>query len=405
MAKTMGLIVTLDTKGEVAKYFKDRIESNGLKCLVVDSGIRGSPLGVKPDITREEVALAAGSDIVTLSKEKRGVAIEVMKKGVAVVVERLHRKGKFQGIFSIGGEDGMHLAAPAMQRLPVGVPKMLLSPIFQGTSRFGHYVGTKDIIFIHSVTDILGVNIISKKIFDNALNAMIGMVNKVGETEISGTNLIATTMYGNTTPAVMCAKKILEAKGYELIAFHPNGTGGRAMEEFIEEGVFAGVLDMTPQELVDELFEGTHAAGPHRLEAAGLKGVPQVVVPGCVDFINEGPLSELPAKYRNRKVYSQNPTSTLIRVNRKEMKQVALEIAKKLNRAKGPVVMVIPLRGLSMYNKKGESLFDPEVDKVLDETLKKSLDPKVEIKELDCHINDPILAQTAVSELLRIMQK
>jgi uncharacterized protein (UPF0261 family) len=274
----------------------------------------------------------------------------------------------------------------------------------QGREIIGPYVGTSDIILMHSVIDILGINEVSKKIFDLAVGAIVGMADVAVTPKIQGSNLIAATMYGNTTPAVMRAKRILDAQGYEVIVFHPNGTGGRAMEELIDQGVFLGVLDMTTHEITDHIVGGLHSAGPLRLDAAGKKGIPQVVVPGCIDFILEGPLNSLPPKYKKRKVYYFNPAETLVRTNKTEMVKVGKFMAEKLNRAVGPTAVMIPLGGFSMYCHEGEPMYNPEADQAFIKTVKRHLKSNVEVKEVDAHINDPIFAEAAVSMLLNMLK-
>lgn len=404
MSKTIAIVATMDTKGEEVKYLKEKIQDMGKVVLIIDSGTRGSPIGAKADISREMVAEAAGSSIEKIEKLSRGPAVELMQKGMAKVVKDLYASGKFHAIMSIGGADGSLLASAGMRALPLGVPKFIVTPILQGREIIGPYVGTSDIIMMHSVIDILGINEISKKIFDITVGAIVGLADVAVNLKIVGTNLIAATMYGNTTPAVMTAKKLLEEKGYEVIVFHPNGTGGRAMEEFIDKGVFVAVLDMTTHEITDEIFGGLHAAGPHRLEAAGKKGIPQLVVPGCVDFILEGPLDSLPTKYKKRNYYYFNPAETLVRTSKEEMRRVGKVMAEKLNQATGPTMLMIPSGGFSMYCHKGEPMHNPEADKALIQTVKKHLKPEIRIVEVESHINDPVFAETAVSALIEMMQ-
>jgi len=201
------------------------------------------------------------------------------------------------------------------------------------------------------------------------------------------------------------AKKLLEEKGYEVVVFHPNGTGGRAMEELIDQGLFTGVLDMTPHEIVDELFGGVHSAGPHRLEAAGRKGLPQVVVPGCVNFILLGPVETLPEDMRKRPKYCFNPVVTMVRTTHEEMVTIARVMAEKLNKSRGPTMVIVPLRGFSMYCKEGEAIHDPEGDRILIDSLKENLKPHIPIREVDAHINDPLFAQTTVSAFIELLEK
>lgn len=401
--KTVLLIGTLDTKGEEVKYVKERIEARGHSVIVLDSGIRGEPLALSPDITREEVARAAGSDIETLRRLPRGPAIEEMRRGVREIAKRLYDEGRIDGVMALGGTDGSLLAAPAMHALPIGVPKLLVSPSFQGKETFGAFTGTRDVLMMHTVTDILGVNQISRTVFDNAVGAMVGMIEGgAGPASPSG-RIVAVTMYGNTTPGVMMAKRMLEREGYEVVVFHPNGTGGRAMEEMAEQGLLTAVLDYTIHEVIDELFGGIHAAGPRRLEVAGEAGVPQVVVPGCCDFILWGPRETLPEKYRERMVYHFNPVNTLVKLSVEEAERAGDVIAEKLNRARGPVGVVLPLRGISMYDREGDLFYDPAVDEALFRGIKRNLRQGITVVEVDAHINDSETPESCVSLLLDLL--
>jgi uncharacterized protein (UPF0261 family) len=403
LEKTVLIIATLDTKGEEVKYIKEKLEGKGKRVLVLDSGTRGAPIGVKADIPREEVAKAAGSDIEKVNGMRRGPAIEVMKKGIAKICKELYEAGRVHGIMSLGGSDGACLASAGMQVLPPGVPKMLISPVFQGKETFGEFVGSKDILCMHSMIDILGINQFSRKIFDNAVGAMVGMLDADVSPKVEEGKMIGTTMYGNTTPAVMRAKSLLERDGFEVLVFHPNGTGGRIMEQLAEEGILAGVLDITPHEFVDEMYGGQHAGGPRRLEVVGEVGVPQVVAPGCVDFILWG--GPLPERYKDRRTYPFNPYLTLVRTTVEEMVEIGETMAKKLNKAIGPVTVVVPLKGMSMYNKPGDPIYYPEADAAFLKSLKAHLDPKIKLVEVDAHINDPVFADRCVSELEAILGK
>jgi len=408
--KKVVILGTLDTKGAEVKYIKEKIEENGLECIVVDIGIRGPPREVTPNITREEVANAAGYTIEELASLPRGEAIKRMSEGVKAVCKKLYESKKLDGIISIGGADGSLLAAAGITNLPIGVPKVMISPVFQGEEKFGPFVGTRDVIMIHSVVDILGLNDIIKVIFDNAVVALVNMVKSRDvyvDYEFKNKNLISVTMYGNTTPGVMIAKELLEERGYQVVVFHPNGTGGRAMEEMIYEGLFKGVLDYTPHEVVDYLLNGLHSAGPERLDAAIKTGVPLVLVPGCCDFILKGPLNTLPKKYRKRLIYGFNPLYTLVKVSIEEAKMIGRYIANKLNNAKekSKIAVVFPLKGISMYDKEGDLFFDPEVDKAIFNSIKKNISPEIRIVEVDAHINEWPVPKTCVEILLELIEK
>jgi len=403
MKKTIALIATLDTKGEEIRYITELIKSKGKKSLIIDSSMRGTPVGIKADITRDAIAKAAGSSIQEVERKGRGDAEEIMCKGIAKLVCELYALGKFDGIMGVGGGDGAFLASAGMRTLPLGVPKLIVTPVAQGKENFGTYVGTTDMIMMHSVVDILGINKLSKMVFSTAVNAVIGMVEGHQRRKLRFENVVGTTTYGCSDPATKTAKKLLERKGYEIVGFHSNGTGGKAMEEFIERGFFIGILDIVTHEITDELYDGLHAGWPGRLTVAGKRGVPQVVAPGALDYILHGPLDKVPDRYRKRKYYYFNPGYTLIRTNEEEMAIIGSVIADRLNSSIGPTTICVPLKGFSMYSREGEALYDPQSDRAFIESLKKGLIPRINFVEVDTHINDPLFAQTAVDELLGII--
>lgn len=405
MKKTVGIIATLDTKGEEVDYLKKRILEAGGNVVVIDSGTGGIPQGNGCEITREMIAEKAGYTCEEIAAKGRGEAAEIVCRGLKAVVRDLYEKGKIHALLSIGGGDGALLASAAMQELPLGIPKLIVSPIAQGQEQFGPYVGCSDVMIMHSVIDILGINQISQRIYDSAVGAIVGMLDLEQPTNTLTGNLIATTMYGTTTPAVMNAKNLLEAKGYEVIVFHPNGTGGRAMEKMVMRGTFCGVLDMTTHEIADYLFDGLHAGREERLEAAGEMGLPQVVVPGAVDFLIKGPLDTLTPEMAQRQHYFFNAALTLVRSSLEEMVEVGQVMAQKLNRSKGPTTLMIPLKGFSMYARKGLQLHDPEGDQAFISSVKKKLDNKITVIEVDAHINDPAFSERVATEMLRLIDQ
>jgi uncharacterized protein (UPF0261 family) len=400
----VAILATLDTKGPEARYLKERLQEWGGRVLVVDIGMAGTPCAVIPDVTRADVARAAGSTAARVARLGRGQAVETMQRGLIPILKGLQASGELGGVIAIGGSDGAITAAAAMQTLPVGVPKLIVSPATQGQTPFGPFVGTSDMTIMHSVVDILGINQISRKIFDNAAGAILGMVRAQVNTELKPGRQIAATMYGNTTPAVMRAKKAIERHGYEVVVFHPNGTGGRAMEDLIDQGLFEAVLDFTTHEITDELHGGFHAAGPGRLEAAGRQGIPQLVVPGCVDFLIRETKESLRGKYRARKSYHFNPVLSLVRATRAEMTQVGRVMAEKLNLAQGPTTVLIPRGGFSMYACAGRPLHDPRSDAAFVSSLKRHLRAGIPVLEDDAWINDPGFADRAAALLLEMLE-
>ncbi len=403
-SKSILIIATLDTKGDEVNYLKSLIEEGGHKTLVMDTGILKAP-PFQHDITRVEVAQAAGIPIEEIIRSQdKGRAIQAMAEGSKKIAQQLYREGKIAGVIGLGGAQGTEIGTFAMRALPVGFPKLMVSTVASGHAQFGPYVGTKDLLMMHSVVDILGLNVFSRAIFSNAAGAMIGMVERGTKIEKPKQKQIGMTIYGTTTPGCMMARAYLEKKGFEVVAFHPNGTGGRAMEEMVEEGVLSGVLDMTTHELTDELVGGLHRAGSNRLEAAGRKGIPQVVVPGSIDFIVTGPISSLPSEYRNRKYIAHNPSISLVRASPDEMENVGKIMASKLNGAKGPTIVMIPLRGFSYPNRKGEALFDEAGNQVFIKTLKENL-RGIKVIEIDAHINDPEFAVAAAQTMESLLKE
>ncbi len=404
VSKSILIIATLDTKGSETQYLKDLIEEKGHRTLVMDTGVLGlAPF--KPDIPRDEVSHTGGTSIEELIRNReRGKAIQTMAEGSKRIAQKLYQEGKISGVIGLGGAQGTEIGTSAMRALPLGFPKLMVSTVASGYAQFGTYVGTKDLLMMHSVVDILGLNAFSRMILSNAAGAIVGMVEAKEEFKRPENKQIGMTIYGTTTPGCMVAKAYLESRGFEVVAFHPNGTGGRAMEEMIEEGILSGVLDMTTHELMDELMGGLHRAGPNRLEAAGKKGIPQVVVPGSIDFIVTGPMDTLPPEYRRRKYIAHNPSITLVRATPEEMKAVGKMMASKLNRAKGPTVVMIPLKGFSYPNRKGEPLYDEEGNQAFITSIKENL-KGIRVIEVDAHINDPEFGNEAAQVLERLIRK
>jgi uncharacterized protein (UPF0261 family) len=293
-----------------------------------------------------------------------------------------------------------------MRALPLGVPKLMVSTVASGQVQ--HYVGTRDVMMMYSVVDIAGLNRISRAVLDNAAAAMVGMVRarqsvKATESNIGDKPVVAATMFGVTTPCVESARRVLEAAGYEVLVFHATGTGGRTMEGLIADGLIAGVLDITTTELADELAGGILSAGPDRLTAAALKGVPQVISLGALDMVNFGPPETVPDRYKNRLLYRHNPAVTLMRTNPEEMDRFGKGIAEKSSAASGPTCVVVPLKGLSAIDAEGQPFWWPEADAALFQSVRNWIAPNVELIELDRHINDPLFAEVCANKLLEFM--
>lgn len=399
--KTVAVLGTFDTKGKELKFIKECIEEHGLKTLCINTGVF-EPV-VEPDISSAEVAAAVGADInAIVEKRDRATATEVLAKGTEKLIPQLYAEGKFDGIISIGGSGGTSLATPAMRQLPLGVPKVMVSTMASGD--VSPYVGTSDIVMIPSVLDAEGLNDISKVIFSNAANAVVGMVQNRKKIESDGKPLLAATMFGVTTPCVKAAEDYLHEQGYDVLVFHATGTGGKCMESLIDQGFIKGVLDLTTTEWCDEVVGGVLNAGPDRLTAAGKNGIPQVVSVGALDMVNFGPMDTVPAQFKDRNLYKHNPTVTLMRTTADELKSIGHEIATRLADATGKTTLMLPLKGVSMIDVEGQPFYDAEADKVLFDTLRTELEgSNVEIVELDTDINDKEFAVAAAKKLISLL--
>jgi len=402
------LIAAFDTKAEEALYLREKMESLGCRVLLMDTGILEES-GHVTDITRHQVAEAGGSSIAELiASRDKGRCISAMRQGACVLARKLYEAGKFQGIISIGGAQGTDIGTAAMRELPFGVPKFMVSTVASGRATFGPFVGTKDIIMMHSVADIQGINFVTRRVFDNAAAAVCGMViNAAGVSDWPSPRVpVALSMLGTITQGAIRAIKLLSEKGYDVIAFHQNGTGGIAMEDMIREGLFRGVLDLNLHELGDSVVKGLHASiRDYRLESAGALGLPQVVAPGSINYAVMGPVETLPPEMLKRKYIVHNSQLTLVRLSREELTKAAILTADRLNKAKGPTHVFIPLKGFSYPDHEGRAHWDPEVNEVFIRTLKSRLSPQIQYDELDWHINDDAFIDAVVNELVRFMNR
>lgn len=394
------LIGTLDTKGEEYSYVQRLIRERGCNTLLMDTGVLGEP-AVDPFISADRVARAGGSTLADLREAgDRGAAMDVMIRGVKKLTSELYRQKKFDAVLSLGGGGGTNIGTAAMRELPVGVPKVMVSTLASSDVR--PFVGVKDIVMIYSVTDIAGLNRVSRRILANAAGAICGMAGQPVPPE-RDKPLIAASMFGVTTPCVTGVRRKLEEAGYEVVVFHATGAGGQAMEALIDDGYISAVADLTTTEWCDEVAGGVLSAGPDRLGAAGRKGIPQVVSCGALDMVNFHAMDRVPERYRKRNLYRHNPTVTLMRTTPEECREIGRKIAEKLNRSAGPVALLLPLKGVSSIDRPGEPFYDPEANQALFDTLKEEIQPGVELLELDLHINDPQFSEIAADKLLSML--
>jgi uncharacterized protein (UPF0261 family) len=477
---TVLLIGTLDTKGRETEHLRQRVRAYGCDTLVLDSGILGEADGIRADFPRSVVAEAAGSTIDALRNAgTRGKAVEEMLKGVRKIALDLHAAGRIHGVAALGGAEGSVLAAAACKVLPIGFPKLIVSPIASGQRKFAPFVGTKDVMVMHSIVDILGLNEVSRTVFESAAAAIAGMAKAyemrprylsiiqymrvkhnllIGEptadvlyrevkvthpqdkpkriikinglssatglpatVEVTALEIddaanasympasprpaIAATMLGNTTKPLMRVRPEIEEAGYDFVIFHANGVGGVAMEELIDEGAFAAVLDYTLSEIAGCVAGGFHNGGTTRMDAAARAGIPQLIVPGCLDFMVFGAKHEVPEHLRDRPTYYHNPEFTLVRLTADEQRAAYRLLIDKLNAATGAVTVLVPLGGGSVMDVAGGAFWQPELNAELRGMLREGIKPTIRYVEIDAHINDDAFADATTVEMLALVSK
>jgi uncharacterized protein (UPF0261 family) len=406
MPKTICILGAFDTKGEDHAFLREEILKLGGKVLTVNIGVLGSTALFPVDIDAEEVVQAAGLDLDELRRRKdKAEAMKALNQGAPKLIQQLYEKGRFDGIIGMGGSGGSSIIAAAMRALPIGVPKILVSTVASGDVSF--YVRGKDITMIPSIVDVAGLNRISRLVYTRAAGAICGMVQNDLTQSSEDLPIIAASMFGNTTDCVSVCVKMLKEKRFEVLVFHATGTGGRAMETLVADGLVEAVLDITTTEWADELCQGVFSAGPERLDAPGQRGIAHLIVPGCVDMVNFGAPSTVPEKYRRAKrlFYEWNPSVTLMRTNAEENRRMGEIFAQKANAANGPVGFLIPLKGVSMLDGDGQRFCDREADRAMFDAIKANLRPGIPIVELDLNINDPPFAAKAVEMLLELISQ
>lgn len=390
MKKNMPIVIlgTFDSKSEEHQFFKRQIEQRGQPTLTINVGVKGlSPFPVDIDLFAEIKKEGPGNI------DSRDKAIEAMIACARKRVNALYADGAISGIISAGGGSGTYLCTRIMHALPVGIPKVMVSTV--ASRNMAEIVGTKDITMMHSVVDLLGVNSISGGVLDRAAAAICGMVQSRWRPEKSRKR-IALTFFGFITQAAENVKKYLEQAGYEIIAFHANGTGGMAMEELSSTGYFQGILDLATHELADALKGGyCGGIGPERLEPGVGTKLPRLVVPGGLDCaVLEFTRDTIPPEYRDRKIFFYDFRSA-IRLTKDETRFLAEQLAAKLNKTVSGIKILIPLRGWSEADREGGVLYAPDTAQLFIDILKKDINPEIEIKLVDHHINDSPFARVA----------
>ena len=405
--RTIAILATLDTKGEEAAYIRGRLENLNCSATIIDIGPLGPP-GVRPDIDNGEVARQGGRELAALLKTgERDRIMEIMGKGARKLLSLLFYEGKIDGVIGLGGNQGSAVSSMAMQGLPFGFPKYLVSTVASGNIR--PYVGNKDIGVVFSVGDFLGgANPVISSILANAVAAVVGMAEHGRRLAAApGKMTIAVTALGNTEPAASRAVKSLRAAGFEVVAFHASGAGGSAMEELIAEGMIHGVLDLTPHELTEEVVGAGiyRPVRPGRMTAAGTKGIPQVVSTGGMEYLCFGPRESIPPGLRKRGIYMHNPFNANVKLSRNELARVGGVMAERLNAATGPTAVLVPLKGWSVYGAPGGVLYDGTGNRAILKTLKDRLRKDIDLREIDAHINDDLFVDACVNQLITYMEE
>jgi len=396
---TVALVGSFDTKGREYKFVISCLDQLNINTITVDFGILNDP-DFKPDFSAELVAKTAGKNLNDLrfsreGSDTRAVALSTMESGVKIILQKLVEEDRIDAIFGMGGSGGSSVISGAMRSLPIGFPKLLLSTMASGD--VSGYIGTKDLCIMYSVTDIAGLNRVSRMILKSAASAIAGMAKGVNLDELlSDKPLIAITMFGITTPGVLVLLELLELNDFETIVFHATGSGGLAMEEMILDGLIDGVIDYTVSELTDEYLGGIFSAGPHRLEAAGKMGIPQVIVPGALEVLNFGARHTLPQKYDTpeRKCIVHNQNVCAVRINKLESIELGRILAEKINLTRGLAAIMIPYKGLDNYEKQPNGPWiDPDADEALFNSIKSMIRDDIPVYEIDANVNDKVFAE------------
>ena len=382
------LIATMDTKGQEALFISTCLKQAGIPVQIMDAGIRGdSPVTV--DISRVEVAKTGGQSLAEVQNiGHEGKALEVMTNGAIACAQNLYRQNRIQGIIGLGGSMGTTLASGVMRSFPVGVPKVMISTMAsRDTSAF---VGTKDILMLHSVCDLAGLNRFTRKILRNGAMALAGMLQStaVAEDQITKPLVFLSTL-GTTEACAQQVRRTLEEKGNEVVIFHTVGSGGRAMEEMIAPERVSSLVDLSLHEIADHLFGGDYNAGPDRGKTALKLGLPTILVPGNIDFLVSGPLEKALRRFPDRPYHVHNAAITVVRSTHEEIEIISQTIAKMCNQATGPVKILIPMDGFSAFDSKKGPLYDPDAPQLFADTLQKHLNDQTAASLFPYHINDP----------------
>ena len=390
---------TFDTKGRELGFLANCLQKLGMRTITVDLSTSQMPSAA--DVGPQEVARFHPKGTGAVFSNDRGKSVSAMAEAFERFILSRRDVG---GIISAGGSGGTSLATPAMRRLPIGTPKVMVSTVASGDVR--RYVGPSDICMMYSVTDVSGINRISEQVLSNAAHALAGMVAHARRGESTAKPAVGLTMFGVTTPCVQAVQKALEEQ-FDCLVFHATGTGGQSMEKLADSGLLAGVIDVTTTEVCDHLFGGVFSAGEERFDAIIRSKIPYVASAGALDMVNFGPMETVPAEYRGRNLYVHNPQVTLMRTTPQENEKMGRWIGAKINRMDGPVRFLIPERGVSLLDVPGKPFHDPAADaaffKALETTVRQN--DRRRIVRLPYDLNDPAFAAALVKTFLDLVER
>jgi len=381
----------MDTKGQEALFIATCLKQAGISVKIMDAGIRGkSP--VPADIGREEVARAGGKSLAQVQHiGHEGRALEVMTAGAIACAQDLYRRNRFRGVIGLGGSMGTTLASGVMRSLPVGLPKVMISTMASRDTRA--FVGTKDILMLHSVCDLAGLNRLTRKILRNGALALAGMLQTTtGAEDQTSKPLIFLSTLGTTEACAQKVRQVLEEKGNEVVIFHTVGSGGQAMEEMIESEGVSALVDLSLHELADHRFGGDYDAGPNRGNTALQRGLPTILVPGNIDFLVSGPLETARRQFPDRPYHVHNAAITVVRSTHEEIEILSQTVANWCNAATGPVKILVPLAGFSAFDSKEGPLYDPQGPQRFAKVIRERLNDQTTVNLLPYHINAPEFA-------------
>ena len=401
----VAVLGSFDTKGDELRYLCHQIKTAGVDVITIDFSVFGPEIE-HIDFPAARVASAGGADLSDLRiSGDRGSALSVMASGTAEILQLLMKERRIRGAVSLGGGGGTSVASKAMQSLPIGFPKLIVSTVASGNVQ--PYVQGTDLTLMYSVLDVAGLNRITRAVINNAASAIAGMASLVsaGVDEPTRPPSVALTAFGVTSKGAMAARRRLEEHGFEVLVFHATGSGGLSLEKLLRAGFFSGVFDLTTTELADDLVGGVMSAGPDRLTAAAEVGVPQVVSLGALDMVNLGPLADVAPEFRARRLIRHNDMMTLMRTTAAENSELGSRMAAKLNGSSGPAAIFIPLKGVSSVSIAGEPFFDPEADQALFAAIRNGLRQNVKLVERDVDINNTDFVIEAADELAAMIAR